>query len=43
VRCLGCGGRVLLPCMLCHIRELKEQDRQLRNPRPAALRDRRTT
>jgi hypothetical protein len=27
--------------MLCHIRELKEQDRQLRNPRPAALRERR--
>ena len=42
VRCLGCGGRVFLPCMLCHIRELKEQDRQLRNPRPAALRDRRS-
>jgi len=36
VRCPGCGGRVFLPCMLCHIRELKELDRQLRNPRYAA-------
>jgi hypothetical protein len=33
VRCPGCGGRVFLPCLLCRVRELKEQDRQLCNPR----------
>jgi hypothetical protein len=30
VRCPGCGGRVILPCLLCRIREVKRRDRDLR-------------
>ncbi|HEY5312741.1 MAG TPA: hypothetical protein VIK18_09475 [Pirellulales bacterium] len=26
VRCPGCGGRVFLPCLLCHIRQLKAKE-----------------
>ncbi len=28
VRCSGCGGKVYAPCLLCHIRDLKEIDKQ---------------
>ncbi|HWB00681.1 MAG TPA: helix-turn-helix transcriptional regulator [Pirellulales bacterium] len=27
-RCPGCGGRVYMPCRLCHVRVLKSIDRQ---------------
>ncbi|MBX3414419.1 MAG: helix-turn-helix transcriptional regulator [Pirellulales bacterium] len=32
-RCPGCGGRVYLPCRLCHIRRLKRRDAERRRRR----------
>ena len=26
-RCPGCGGMVLMPCLLCHVRGLKQRQR----------------
>ena len=39
VRCPGCGGRVFMPCMLCHIRELKEMDRPVTESRVSPHRE----
>ncbi len=30
VRCTGCGGMVIMPCLACRIRELRSQDEQTR-------------
>jgi hypothetical protein len=35
VRCAGCGGRVLMPCLLCRVRGLNEKEQ---NDRRAARR-----
>jgi DNA-directed RNA polymerase subunit RPC12/RpoP len=29
VRCPGCGGKVFMPCLLCHVRQLKARDHGL--------------
>jgi DNA-directed RNA polymerase subunit RPC12/RpoP len=29
VRCPGCGGKVFMPCLLCHVRQLKARDEGL--------------
>ena len=31
-RCPTCGGRVYMPCQLCHIRALKQADRRKAQP-----------
>lgn len=33
VRCASCGGRVIAPCRLCRVRELKSADRDDRRRR----------
>ena len=39
-RCPGCGGMVLLPCLLCRVQKEKEQEAQmLRNRRRRARED----
>jgi hypothetical protein len=30
VRCPGCGGKVYLPCLLCHVRQINAKDHALR-------------
>jgi hypothetical protein len=33
VRCNGCGGMVLMPCLACHVRKLRERGEQRRKLR----------
>lgn len=39
-RCPGCGGKVLMPCILCHVREVISQERS-RNLLLKDMKDRR--
>ncbi len=45
-RCPTCGGRVIMPCLLCHVRRLQQRQKQRRRlagassgrPQPSGLR-----
>jgi transcriptional regulator with XRE-family HTH domain len=38
-RCLGCGGKVYVPCHACHVRKLTDNARRARALQPLARRD----